>query len=375
MSNFYIRVPASSANLGPGFDVIGLALDLWLELQVSISSAKVNGPTEFNCNITCEGIGSEKIVLQPDRNLITRTALYVLRCHGQDTFPVQTKVHIINDIPLGRGLGSSGAAVVAGVMLGDAVGGLALSKDRILDFCLMIERHPDNVAAALFGGLVGAYLRELDSEALTRREIPLSEILPEPAGGINTGLKPPIPPYSIGHHVKFGWSPAIKAIVIVPDYEVSTAKAREVLPDKYLRKDVTFNIQRAALLTYALSQTHPDPLVICEAMRDLIHQPYRQALVPGLDEVLTLTPKSLPGLLGICLSGAGPSILVLATHDYEAIANKVISILDSASPKHTHFDWKILEPAQSGAQIGYGGVSSWGEKALTFINRSIRSRA
>ena len=143
MSRFNIRIPASSANLGSGFDVIGLALDLWLELRVTISSA--SAPTKFNCIITCEGQGSDEIDCEPDRNLITRTALYVLRCHDQHVFPLQTNVHIINNIPLGRGLGSSGAAVVAGSMLGNAVGGLSLSKNRILDFCLMIERHPDNV--------------------------------------------------------------------------------------------------------------------------------------------------------------------------------------------------------------------------------------
>lgn len=116
-------------------------------------------------------------------------------------------MHIINPIPLGRGLGSSGAAVVAGVMLGSEVGGLNLTKDRMLDFCLMIERHPDNVAAALFGGFVGSYLKDLDQEDMKRKEIPLSEVLPAPAGGVDTGLTPPIPPINIGKHIKFNWAP------------------------------------------------------------------------------------------------------------------------------------------------------------------------
>ena len=209
---------------------------------------------------------------------------------------------------------------------------------------------------------------------MARKEVPLSEILPEVAGGIDTGLKPPIPPQSIGHHVKFGWSSAIKTIVIVPDYEVSTAKARAVLPDQYSRKDVTFNMQRVALLTYALSQTHPDPSMIYEAMRDLIHQPYRKTLVPGLDELLNLSPKSTPGMLGICLSGAGPSILVLANRNFEAIADKVTAILAAASPSETKFDWKVLAPAEGGATIEYGSVFSWTRSALHFIDRSMRSR-
>lgn len=162
----------------------------------------------------------------------------MLRCHDQHKFPLETTVHIINPIPLGRGLGSSGAAVVAGVILANEVGDLCLSRARMLDYCLMIERHPDNVAAALYGGLVGTYLNELDPADMERKEIPLSEVLPEPAGGFNTGLKPPEPPYGIGHYKKFKWAAEIKAITIIPQFKVSTAKAREVLPMMYSRKDM-----------------------------------------------------------------------------------------------------------------------------------------
>lgn len=190
-----------------------------MELQVEIDqSSTCKAP--LNCVITYEGEGegSPDIDLAPDVNLLTRVALYVLRCHDQHEFPAQTTIHVKNDIPLGRGLGSSGAATVAGVMLGNEVGELGLSKDRMLDFCLMIERHPDNVAAALFGGFVGTYLSDLDPEDMARKEIPLSEVLPAPAGGIDTGLQPPIPPLGIGNHMKLPWSPAIKAIVIIPDF-------------------------------------------------------------------------------------------------------------------------------------------------------------
>lgn len=202
---------------GPGFDVAGVALTRFLELHVKIGQSE-NPRATSNCVITCEGEGSQNIDLAPDRNLLTRVALYVLRCHDQHDFPPQTSVHIKNDIPLGRGLGSSGACVVAGLMLANEVGRLGLSKDRMLDYCLMIERHPDNVAAALYGGFVGTYLSDLDPEDMVRKEIPLSEVLPTPAGGIDTGLKPPIPPLGIGNHMRFPWSPTIKAIVIIPDF-------------------------------------------------------------------------------------------------------------------------------------------------------------
>ena len=173
-----------------------------------------------------------------DQNLITQSALYVLRCHGRHAFPTGTLVHIINPIPLGRGLGSSGAAVVAGVILGSEVGAFNLSKERILDYVLMIERHPDNVAAALYGGFVGTYLRELDPVDMVRVEIPLSEVLPAPAGGVDTGLRPPEPPVGIGHYVKFKWAPEIQCIAIIPDFEVKTADARGVLPESYPRSHV-----------------------------------------------------------------------------------------------------------------------------------------
>lgn len=227
---------ADGAESGPGFDVIGLALSVYLELQVTFSSSSSNAL--LNCTITYEGQGAAEVELVADRNLLTRTALYVLRCHGQHAFPSGTHVHIFNPIPLGRGLGSSGAAVVAGVILGSEVGKLGLTKPRILDYCLMIERHPDNVAAALYGGFVGTYLNELKPEDMARKEIPLSEVLPAPAGGIDTGLIPPEPPLDIGHYIKFRWAPEIKAVAIIPNFEVSTAKAREVLPESYSRKDV-----------------------------------------------------------------------------------------------------------------------------------------
>lgn len=232
-------------------------------------------------------------------------------------------------------------------MLGSEVGGLNLSKDRMLDFCLMIERHPDNVAAALFGGFVGSYLKDLDPEDMKRKEIPLSEVLPAPAGGVDTGLTPPIPPINIGKHIKFNWAPEIKCIAIIPDFEVSTAKARSVLPTDYPKADVISNLQRIALLTTALGQSPPNADMIYDGMQDKIHQPYRKTLIPGLTEILkSVTPTSQPGLLGICLSGAGPTILALATHNFEQIANH---LLGEFKKENINCEWKLLEPAYDGA--------------------------
>ncbi|KAI9677656.1 MAG: hypothetical protein M1817_006611 [Caeruleum heppii] len=350
-----IKVPCSSANLGPGFDVIGLALSIYLTVTIKTDPSPSDQDPPLHCAITYSGQSAEKVSLNASHNLLTRTALYVLRCHGQHAFPRGTSIHIDNPIPLGRGLGSSGAAVVAGVMLGNEAGKLRLTKARMLDYCLMIERHPDNVAAALYGGFVGTYLNDLDAAATSRKEIPLSEVLPEPAGGLDTGLTPPEPPFGIGEHNKFAWAKEIKAIVIIPDFEVPTAKARAALRTEYPLKDAVFNLQRVVLLVTALGQSPPNADLIYRGMQDRLHQPYRQGLIPGLSNILrSVTPESHPGLLGVCLSGAGPTILALATHNFEDIA-KVIMGKVQDEEEGVRCDWQVLEPADAGATVEYAG--------------------
>ncbi|PNH58185.1 hypothetical protein VD0002_g9344, partial [Verticillium dahliae] len=147
------------------------------------------------------------------------------------------------------------------------------------------------------------------------------------------------------------WAKEIKAIAIIPNFQVPTHLAREVLPPHYTRPDVTFNMQRIALLPVALGTSPPDPELIHLAMQDKIHQPYRQTLIPGLSEVVeSMSPSNQPGFLGVCLSGAGPTILALATGNFEAIANRIIQTLKDANPKQIDCEWRILEPAE-GTQV------------------------
>lgn len=222
---------------------------------------------------------------------------------------------------------------------------------------------------------------------MARVEIPLSEVLPAPAGGEDTGKSPPVPPFGIGHHIKFPWSKEIKAIAIMPAFEVPTAKAREVLPTHYPRQDVTFNLQRIALLPVALGQSPPDPDMIYLAMQDKLHQQYRQTLIPGLGDIIaSMSPSTQPGLLGVCLSGAGPTILALATSklalatfpaaskhrdwahmnrekkimrrvliieflgNFEEIADRIIARFKQ---ENIECKWKVLEPAE-GAKVIQG---------------------
>ena len=234
-----IRIPATSANIGPGFDVVGLSLSLFLTLTVTFHIPPSDAPYEPP-RLTYTGEGADEVPLDVYKNLTTRVALYVLRCHNVRYFPSHMAIHSDNEIPFGRGLGSSGAAVVAGVLLANEVGRLNLPLERLLDFALMVERHPDNVTAALVGGFVGSYLKELDEEAASAASVPLSEVLPEypPDAGAEWGMNPPKPPCGIGHFVRFGWSPSIRAVAIIPRFELSTATAREVLPTMYSRKDL-----------------------------------------------------------------------------------------------------------------------------------------
>jgi len=348
-----IRVPATSANLGSGFDVLGLALrsapsasqrfSNLLELRIEELCQGSSSSAPWNCEITCEGEGSELLSSLVHENLVTQVALYVLRCHGKEAFPSAIRVRIITGIPLSRGLGSSAAAIVAGVMLGNEVGDLGLSKERMFDYCLMVEHHPDNVAPALFGGLIGAFVDT------ARIEVPLNEVLPKLSGGTDTGLLPiHKPPLAIGccHHYRL--NPDIKAIIVVPAFHLKTAEARSQLPLSYTREDVIFNIQRCALLPVLLGEKPLQAAKISEAMRDRLHQPYRTNLVPGLDKVLLeLRYNKYPGLLGTCLSGAGPSVMALATQNFETIAQAIITTLSVA--QDVRYDWQVLELDLDGA--------------------------
>ncbi|KAF9948510.1 hypothetical protein BGZ72_009593 [Mortierella alpina] len=340
-TKFKITVPATSANIGPGFDVLGMAFSLYLTLDCE------RLPAGSGLKMTYEGEGANGVPLVAEKNLITKTALYVLSTCGITSLP-PLKIHVTNPIPLGRGLGSSGSAVVAGVLLANAAGELNLSNDRMLDYCLMVERHPDNVAPALFGGFVASFLRELEPEELEPSSIPRSE----PTR--NGADQPPTPVTDIGHYIQLGWAKEIKAIAVIPDFEVATEDARAVLPDMYERADVIYNLQRIAVLTTALSRTPVNADLIHKAMSDKVHQPYRKHLIPGMSEMLEkITPKTYPGVVGICLSGAGPTILVLATENFDHIAAAVQEIFSRQPNGGIKSMYKVLDVVESGAQTEY----------------------
>lgn len=349
---FLIKVPASSANIGPGFDVLGIGLNLYLTLQVSVPGegetvSTHEDPYNVELSYSEDSDSAESVPTQSDKNLITKTALYVLHANNVRKFPLGTKVHVTNPIPLGRGLGSSGSAIVAGVLLANEIGQFGFDKNRCLDYCLMIERHPDNITATMMGGFVGSFLRELSSEEEGKVHQPLDKILPSPE--TPTGFVPDDAPLNIGAHVKYPWNPKIKCIAIIPEFEVKTEDSRRVLPNEYTKKDVIFNLQRLAVLTNAVGQDPPSSTLIYQSMQDALHQPYRQVLIPGLTDIIrSFTPKSYDGLMGICLSGAGPTILVLATDNFNEIASKII---ERFSKEDVVCSWKLLDVANDGAVV------------------------
>lgn len=271
----HLRMPASSANLGPGLDALGLALGIYLDCRFSVS--------ERLC-ITVKGRDTAAISTAED-NLIWQTALAVARDVGR-TLPA-IELEIDNDIPIGKGLGSSAAALTAGVVIADHLLGLHWKRLRILDQAARIEGHPDNVAACVLGSIVATAMERGGGARGVRLELPAS--------------------YGVA--------------VVVPDFVLPTAEARAVLPDCYSREDTVFNVQRSALLIAALATETTSAFPA--ALEDRLHQPFRAALVPGLDQIVNLRA---PGLLGCVLSGAGPSVLVFYQKGSEQVCDLVRQI-------------------------------------------------
>ncbi len=272
---YVVRVPASSANLGPGFDALGLALGIYLTCRFQLSDA---------LSVRVEGRDAASISTGPD-NLIWQTAVTVAKNLHLKMPPIE--LHIQNDIPLAKGMGSSAAALTAGVIIADQLLGLRWKPLRILDEAARLEGHPDNVAPCTLGSIVAS---AIDS------------------GGVTRSIRLDLPR-------RFGLA------VVVPDFDLPTHKARAVLPSGYSREDAVFNVQRASLLVAALATGTVSAFPA--ALEDRFHQPYREALVPGLREILKLRA---PGLLGCALSGAGPSILVFFESGHESVCDLVRQI-------------------------------------------------
>jgi homoserine kinase len=257
----HLRLPATSANLGPGFDALGLAMALYLTIDAT--------PAE-GFHIDATGRNSD-LCASLDNNLILTTYIDVLANAGILAPGLHFQLH--NEIPLGMGLGSSAAALLAGVLLANHFGSLNWTSQQILEEACRREGHPDNVAACYLGGMTAS--------ALTK-------------DGLVTAT--------------FGQNLPWNLLLALPGASLSTKKARALLPAHYSREDVVANIQATALLVAAFAQGRGD--LLRAAMQDRVHQPYRSHACPLLPQLLQLTEN--PDILGVALSGAGPSVLLIS---------------------------------------------------------------
>lgn len=264
-----VRVPATSANLGPGFDALGLALALFNEVVLEPAEAVA---------VRIEGEGADWLDRGPG-NLVVRGARAVYERVGRQ-FAGLT-VTCVNRIPPGRGLGSSAAAWLSGIVGANALLGEPLDREALLDLAASQEGHPDNVAAAFLGGLTVACWSD----------------------GRVVAVSLPVPP-------------EIRWVVLIPELEGSTAEARAVLPPSVPRADAVFNVQRVSLFLGGLQAGRPDLLAV--AMNDRLHQPYRLGLFPWMEAVAAAAREA--GALGCVLSGAGPSLLAAVRHSAEGVA-------------------------------------------------------
>jgi len=300
---FEVRVPASTSNLGPGFDCFGLALKLYLTARATA----VPDATE-PCSVITTGAQENEALPRNAVNLIYRAMSFATRREGLSLPPVDLRVH--NDIPLASGLGSSAAAIVAGIKLGGLLAGRNISDETIQSYATEFEGHPDNVAASLFGGFLATCTCH-DGAVVS---------------------------------AKFFWPAQIRAVVVSPHSQLPTHVARAALPRTVSRHDAVHNLQRSALFISAIAQRRYD--VLWEAMRDRLHQPQRESLVPGLAEALAL-PQT-PGLLGIALSGAGPSILALVDDNDDEIGARVASCFEARGIEATI---RALEVDNEGSRV------------------------
>jgi len=278
MAKVTVRVPATSANLGPGFDCLGLALGLYNYVILEERSAEVK--------LTVEGEGAALLSSGPD-NLVARAVERVFQETGRR--PGGYHLYLKNAIPLARGLGSSAAAIVGGLVAANLLTGAALTKERLLELALEFEGHADNVSAALNGGLTISALDE---------------------GGRVNCMAIAVPP-------------GLKAAVVVPSYQLATGTSREVLPLKVERSACVFNISRAALLVAALTTGQLDYLPL--ACADRLHQPYRLPLVPGMDVAVQRGLEA--GALAVTLSGSGPTLLALGNGNLDQILAEMLKAL------------------------------------------------
>ena len=295
-----VRVPATSANLGPGFDALGIACTLYNEMTLTLTH-------EPGLHISARGEGAAYIP-GDERNIVWKSIQYLLERAGRVDEFQGARIRMSNRIPLSRGLGSSATAIVAGLTAANALIDSPFSRDDLLQLATDIEGHPDNVAPAIYGGFT-----------------------------VNT--------VTDGHVECFSFLPRIflRIVVMVPDFYLSTKSARQVLPSEVPMKDAVFNISHAAMMVAALARGSEKHLE--NAFADALHQNYRAPLIPGMFDVFAAAKRA--GAYGAALSGAGPCLIAFVpehrkcTEEVAAAMQEAFRAYEiEARPLHLRLDTK-----------------------------------
>ena len=303
LNKITVRAPATTANMGPGFDSMGMALELFNTISMERSD-------RFSISITGNGAG--ELSTGPD-NMVYRGVAAVYDSFGMRPPALALSCH--NEIPLRRGLGSSAAAISGGMTAANLLLGSPLPLEDLLHLADEIEGHPDNVAPALFGGCQ-VVIREGDRLVSVRCPVDRK----------------------------------LSAVLLVPDVEIPTDEARAVMPRTVPMQDAVHNIGRAALLALALSRGDAGNLAL--ATQDVLHQPYRAPLFPPMTHIFTAALEA--GACGVFLSGSGSTILALAESGQDAVARAMLREAEKRGVKATTH---VTRPSAEGVSVVNEGES------------------
>lgn len=294
-----IRVPGTTANCGPAFDAVGIACTIYNDLELTLSDQD-----DLSLEVTGEGA---RAIPADESNVAVKAIQMVLAKVGCQFSGIKLKM--VNEIPLARGLGSSAAAIVGGLVAANELTGNRLTREQLLNIATAVEGHPDNVAPAILGGITVSIM---DSGSVKYLRF--------------------LPPRNFS------------MVAVIPEFNLSTKLARKVLPESVPFTDAVFNVSRTALLIGALCTGELNLLV--HALDDRLHQPYREPLIPGMAQVLAAARQA--GALGAALSGAGPCLLAFVTSDADEIGREMVKAFGIHKVQATY---KLLDIDCKGAII------------------------
>ena len=303
------KVPATTANIGPGFDCFGMALPVYNEVTIEETVMPGTGIEISIISNNQEDLDIMSIPTDKD-NIVYKAVELLYNSIGQT--PSELKITIKSDIPIAKGLGSSASVIVGGLLAANELLGRPADEAALLSIATEVEGHPDNVTPAIVGGMVISS-QEDDGSVVYR---------------------------------KLNWPEDWKIMVCVPDYELSTDIARSVIPKEIPLKDASFNLRRSAMFVQAVSTK--DESLMKLALTDKLHQPYRMKLVPGLNEIIE-NLKHEQDVLGCVLSGAGPAVLVITTGNSQEKIKDIVK--NTWADLNVKSDIQILKVEEKGAVI------------------------